>query len=496
MVLPKNAEEPEVEVTQTLIRKNVMPAASFADVLENLSKNDDPHVHNLWARPAVPALDEERKSITFQKIDIRESNQESGHSEIHLFGVTKVGGATYDLQPSVSLQAQGRPFYPPPKDISEDDMEPLRDYLNTSLKSDTPVVTSIEMEDQSTASGGKPLAFLKISLSDHRQIRRYRDLFSAPELSYETTVPYFLRFMVDNEITAMAWLKIPTAKYDIVAPEKTRSWCQFEISVNVEDLLICDTVDNREKFAPLRILSFDIECNISKVDGQFSSARRDSVIQIGNMVSLYGQTVPFIRTIFTLGSCSPISGSQILSFEKESDMFTAWQKFFVEVDPDIVIGYNITQFDIPYLLNRARTLGLHDFPFLGRIKGYDGRLILDIFHHIRENHPGLPGEGAYKLNGVSAHFLGDKKEDIDYKQIPALQGGNADTRRDLAVYCLKDVYLPLLLLAKLKCFEKEVKEAKEAHVPYNVLRVWRPLKDVAKRCLEAIAQQYVVVDAT
>jgi DNA polymerase elongation subunit (family B) len=58
----------------------------------------------------------------------------------------------------------------------------------------------------------------------------------------------------------------------------------------------------------------------------------------------------------------------VASFEEESAMLMAWQKFFLKVDPDVVIGYNITQFDIPYLLNRARTLELHDFPFLGRIK--------------------------------------------------------------------------------------------------------------------------------
>ena len=59
---------------------------------------------------------------------------------------------------------------------------------------------------------------------------------------------------------------------------------------------------------------------------------------------------------------------------------------------------------------------------------------------------------------------------------------------------IQDVYLPLLLLNKLKCFEKEVKEAREAHVPYNVLRAWRPLKDVARRYTNAIERQYVVVD--
>jgi len=46
----------------------------------------------------------------------------------------------------------------------------------------------------------------------------------------------------------------------------------------------------------------------------------------------------------------------------------AWHKFFIEVDPDIIIGYNITQFDVHYLLERASVLKLVRFPYSGRIK--------------------------------------------------------------------------------------------------------------------------------
>lgn len=38
------------------------------------------------------------------------------------------------------------------------------------------------------------------------------------------------------------------------------------------------------------------------------------------------------------------------------------------MDPDIIIGYNIANFDLPYLVNRAKTLKLEDFFYLGRVK--------------------------------------------------------------------------------------------------------------------------------
>ena len=38
-----------------------------------------------------------------------------------------------------------------------------------------------------------------------------------------------------------------------------------------------------------------------------------------------------------------------------------------EVDPDVITGYNIVNFDLPFLINRATTLKVKRFPYLGRI---------------------------------------------------------------------------------------------------------------------------------
>lgn len=49
-------------------------------------------------------------------------------------------------------------------------------------------------------------------------------------------------------------------------------------------------------------------------------------------------------------------------------MLEAWGEFVREIDPDILTGYNINNFDLPYLLDRAKHLKLKNFSFLGRIK--------------------------------------------------------------------------------------------------------------------------------
>ncbi len=81
-----------------------------------------------------------------------------------------------------------------------------------------------------------------------------------------------------------------------------------------------------------------------------------------------GDKDPFIRNIFTLNTCSAIVGSQVLSYMKEADMLTAWANFVRDCDPDIITGYNVQNFDLGYLLNRAQTLKANLFPYLGRLR--------------------------------------------------------------------------------------------------------------------------------
>lgn len=63
----------------------------------------------------------------------------------------------------------------------------------------------------------------------------------------------------------------------------------------------------------------------------------------------------------------------------------------------------------------------------------DGRLPLDMLQVVQRDYK----LRTYSLNAVSAQFLGEQKEDVPHTIITDLQNGNEDTRRRLAVYCLK-----------------------------------------------------------
>ena len=250
------------------------------------------------------------------------------------------------------------------------------------------------------------------------------------------------------------------------------------------------------KIAPLRILSFDIECQGRK--GFFPEAEKDPVIQIANVLSVSGQEKPAVRNVFTLKGCLPIVGAQVISSDHEEDMLIKWRAFLEASDPDIITGYNVQNFDIPYLLDRAAALSkqskqkktsLGNFTQWGRIRNsrakmkeqmfqsaaygrrtnvettIEGRVIFDMLPYMQRNHK----LSSYSLNSVCAEYLGQQKEDVHHSIISDLQNGSDEDRHRLAVYCLKDALLPQRLMDKLSVMVNYVEMARVTGVPMSFL---------------------------
>lgn len=63
----------------------------------------------------------------------------------------------------------------------------------------------------------------------------------------------------------------------------------------------------------------------------------------------------------------------------------------------------------------------------------EGRLQLDVLQFMQREYK----LRSYTLNSVCAQFLGEQKEDVHHSVITELQNGTPESRRRLAVYCLK-----------------------------------------------------------
>jgi DNA polymerase delta subunit 1 len=350
--------------------------------------------------------------------------------------------------------------------------------------------------------GNTKSPYIRITVNDHKSISRLRNLFEDKEspvtfrgywsgveggiMTFDN-IQYVLRFMIDTGIAGMSWVEASAGKYSLLSEKDRQSHCQIEAEMYWKDLIAHPIDGEWAKMAPLRTLSFDIECAGRK--GIFPDANIDPVIQIANVVTRYGEDKPFIRNVFCLDDCSLIVNTQILAHENEGDMLSAWRDFVERADPDVIIGYNISNFDFPYLMDRARHLKVSKFPFLTRLKNTmskvstsnfsskqmgnrdtkttntDGRLQLDMLQLVQRDHQ----LRSYTLNSVCAHFLNEQKEDVHHTMITELFNGDANSRRRLALYCLKDALLPQRLMDKLMALVNYTEMARVTGVPFNYL---------------------------
>lgn len=95
----------------------------------------------------------------------------------------------------------------------------------------------------------------------------------------------------------------------------------------------------------------------------------------------------------------------------------------------------------------------------------EGRTTFDILQVVQRDYK----LRSYTLNSVSAEFLGEQKEEVHYSIISDLFRGSDDDRRRLAVYCIKDAYLPQRLLDKLMLMFNYVEMARVTGVPLSYL---------------------------
>ncbi|CAF0793979.1 unnamed protein product [Didymodactylos carnosus] len=501
-----------------------------------------------WSRPEIPSIDSTTYKLIFQQIDLdaytdyngiptilstqRQVHQRGQTTVVRLYGVTDEGYSVmahlYGYVPYLYTTA--------PPNFKKTDIERFKQNFNQALRNearskDLPqeVCVDIELEEKESVLGfhnNEKLQILKIYVLIPRLIATSRRILEhgfqwtgqsnsmQAYQTYESNIDFEIKFMADMNIVGCNWIEIPAGKYrirqmmthDTASQGKIQSRCQIEIDVWYEDIISYPTEGEWQRIAPLRIMSYDIECAGRK--GIFPEPEKDSVIQIASMVIRQGEKEEFIRTVFTLGTCANIAGAQVIQCFREQDLLQKWSDFVREVDPDIITGYNIQNFDFYYLLTRAKTLKVDGFPYLGRLKdvktvvrstvlqskqlgrrenkiiNLEGRVLFDLLLVLLREYK----LRSYTLNAVSFHFLQQTKEDVQHSIIGDLQQGNEQTRRRLAVYCLKDAYLPLRLLEKLMSLINYMEMARVTGVPMSYLlqrgQQIKVISQILRKCKE------------
>ncbi|KAL1649133.1 DNA-directed DNA polymerase delta [Diplodia intermedia] len=505
------------------------PKSQFEEDLEKLGEN----LHDLkkinaekdqhWARPPLDDFDPSTDNLCFQQIDVEEGTLHGGRATVKLYGVTQTGH-------SVLLHVTDFMHYlyvAAPVSFTQADCQPFKAYLETQIAQHQPAIHSVQMTMRESIygfQGNQKSPYLKISVTDPKFINRLRTTIESGNANYKglwkaadgtvltfDNLQYVLRFMVDCKVAGMSWVEAKAGKYHMIPHRDRHSTSQIEAYVHYRDLIAYPAEGEWVKTAPLRILSFDIECAGRK--GIFPEPNVDPVIQIANVVNIAGAEKPFVRNVFCLDTCSLIVNAQVLEFDAEEKMLMKWRDFLEEVDPDVIIGYNISNFDFPYLLDRAKHLKCGKFPYWSRLKNTmsvaketnfsskqmgnrdtkstntNGRLQLDLLQLVQRDYQ----LRSYTLNSVCAHFLGEQKEDVHHTMITELFNGDSHSRRRLAVYCLKDAYLPMRLLDKLMCLVNYTEMARVTGVPFSyLLSRGQQVKFLSQLYRKALEHQLVI----
>uniref|UniRef100_A0A0G4I0X9 DNA polymerase n=1 Tax=Chromera velia CCMP2878 TaxID=1169474 RepID=A0A0G4I0X9_9ALVE len=474
---------------------------------------------DMWRRPSTPSIDPQKDSIVFMQIDVdyythapherlkyKKAELMAANDEVavlRMFGVTKSGN---------SVLAHIHGFFPyffvqAPKGLHDANelMVALENRLQGAatgadkrMRKRVLAVEVMKKESLMHYTGQGASDFFRVTVALPKMVATCRGIIERgltvkghrmPEVSYETNVPFALRFMIDTDVSGGNWCEAVAGKYFMRPPSQHMSSCQIEVDLWYSDLTSHKAEGDWMHLAPLRVLSFDIEC-VKAVGQGFPQAEEDPVIQIAAVLKEQGQDEPLCKVLFSLHTCAPIAGAAVFSYEDEAEMLSDFQKFLVHTDPDLLTGYNIINFDIPYLLTRCKAIRCSSEALVyGRLRNVQARIRDTSFssaaHGTRESKD-INTEGrvqfdvivavqreyklrSYSLNAVSAHFLKEQKEDVHYSMIGDLFRGNPETRKRVGVYCLKDAYLPIRLFDRLLFMYNYVEMARVTGTPLSFL---------------------------
>jgi DNA polymerase elongation subunit (family B) len=301
----------------------------------------------------------------------------------------------------------------------------------------------IELAKNKSSEGftnNKELYFARLIFNNYDGFKKYRYFLENSEIIintidelriphkfklYEANLPPMLRCFHIRKISGCSWVQINTNQCKIIIDEDIKkSKCDIEIIVNWKNIHPI----KKDYNAPLRIASFDIECN--SIDGEFPQAKRsgDCVIQIGVTYTYIGQSEPYRQYIACLNETSKIDDNIIVeSYETENELMSAFLNEINNNDCDILTGYNIFFFDEKYIYDRCKKILNMDIElsYMSKLKYYKcnfkemklsssalgenelkfwetpGRVHIDLMQDVKKTF-NLP---SFKLDYVASNFI-------------------------------------------------------------------------------------------
>jgi DNA polymerase delta subunit 1 len=437
-----------------------------------------------YTRPKPNDISHEIHGEEFLTMTCDLESDYSKYCKVLLFGTTMKGN-------SILVNVSGfKPYLFYKKDNMSE--QSLKNKLTRLLNLRDESILSTKVIKRKTLYGWEPN---KISFPNERKNHEFIQVFF-PNIfimkkaiyckqlkCHEGNIGGETKFMDSLDIVPSSWVEVCGKEIEL---ESRISHCKIEISCEMTDLKPV----NRFEIAPLLVAALDIECVSSTGAFPEASIPDDKITQIGIVLWRIGmKKEDAVKCIFVVGECDDIDNVLVYRFTAERDMLSYVRTFLETEDPDIIATYNGFGFDNEYMWKRAELLGCEDFFYLNRLivsksKGavkelsssalgsnelfiinMIGRCNLDIFHWVKAREK----LESYKLDDVCAHFLGEKKVEMDYKDLFKLCTGSASDIAKVAVYCVQDCALLISLILRLQIITANVEMSRVCFTPMEAL---------------------------
>ena len=246
---------------------------------------------------------------------------------------------------------------------------------------------------------------------------------------------------------------------DLFSTRRT-SRCDIEIRCDWKAMKPEVTMNAECVSAPLRIMSYDIECNSSDPT-KFPSADKpnDAIFQIACTFNLYQQKDCYRRVLLCYKStCLPKltdadDSTELMVMDSEKDLLLAFTELVKREDPDVITGYFITGFDNKYLYDRAEKLNIgRQFSQLSRLRYFEsenrkwtpsssgmgdnimyvpechGRVVIDLNKVLTMNLLSIGSLSSYKLDSVAQTFYRGPINNLQMNASQASQFASFETK--------------------------------------------------------------------
>lgn len=324
---------------------------------------------------------------------------------------------------------------------------------------------------------------------------------------HENMANPILQLCCMKDIPSAGWIQFKGQR----PPEDEReSLCKHEFVVHWKNISKCS---EKSIVKPL-ILSFDIECNSTNPSKMPNpEIPGDKIFQISCVFGRQGDSEEnWEKYLLSLGDPDPaIVGDdvELRCFDNEASLLSGYVDLIHEKDPQVICGYNILSFDIPYMLDRSRhNLIYRTFVRQGCIPSRDavektikwsssayknqefqfidaeGRLFVDLLPLIKRDYK----FDNYRLKTVSEFFLGETKDPLTPKGIfKCYRIHSPKTLGVVGKYCVQDANLVLKLFEVIHTWIGLCEMASICNVPifylYTQGQQIKVFSQVYKKCM-------------